>query len=506
MISPILYALGVLAIAAYCLIFFGLAVFGAHRYWLVHRYFRGRPEPDLPPPLPAVLPVVTVQLPLYNERYVARRLLEAAGRIDYPAERLHLQILDDSDDDTSRIVEEVAAELRHTGIRVDHLRRPLRTGYKAGALAYGLERTDARLVAVFDADFVPQPDFLRKTVGYFSDPAVGMVQTRWTHINERYSLLTRIEAMMLNGHFVMEHGGRHRGGCFFNFNGTAGVWRRETIEDAGGWQGDTVTEDLDLSYRAQLAGWKFIYCPKVESPSELPVQMSSFKNQQQRWTRGASQTARKLLGRLWKAPLPLAQKLEGTAHLLGNVPYVLMVGLALLLLPVYWLRDRWNLGWVMWVDLPMLVAGTFALASFYANSERELAASPWRALGRLPALMALGVGLSINNAGAAIDGFRKPGGEFVRTPKYRIESGRDSWRSKGYRPRRQVWIPALETVMLGYLALTAVFAFAAGLWWAVPFLLLFVGGYSWVVIETLFGSGRWSAPATSADPQPGRAT
>lgn len=497
---------GALMIGAYCLIFFGLAIFGAHRYWLVHRYFRtgetSAPSPSLPDPAPEVL----VQLPLYNERYVAQRLLEAMGRLDYPRDRLRIQVLDDSDDATTSIVEEAAEHLRREGWRVDHVRRPDRTGYKAGALAYGLDHADAELIAIFDADFVPAPDFLRRTVGHFADPAVGMVQTRWTHINPGYSLLTRIQAMMLNGHFVMEHGGRHRGGCFFNFNGTAGIWRREAIQSAGGWQGDTVTEDLDLSYRAQLAGWRFLYRPDVESPSELPVQMSAFKNQQQRWTRGASQTARKLIGRLWRAPIPLARKVEGTLHLFGNTPYVLMVLLAALLLPVYWLRDRWNLGWVIWVDLPMLVAGTFALASFYANAERELGASPWRALARLPVLMALGVGLSINNAWAALDGFRTPGGEFVRTPKYRIESEGDSWRTKAYLPRRQAWIPLLETAMLIYLTLTAAFVLGAGLWWALPYLLLFIAGYAWVVAQTLLASPWWTTLATLAGPRPRRAT
>lgn len=506
MTPSFLNLLGGLAIAAYCLIFFGLAVFGAHRYWLVHRYFQGPPSPRVPPPMPTPLPEVTIQLPVYNERYVAHRLIEAVGKIDYPAERLHIQILDDSDDATPRVVEEALAPLRAAGLRVDHLRRPQRTGYKAGALAYGLEHSTSEFIAVFDADFVPQPGFLRQTMGHFTNPAVGMVQTRWTHINEAYSLLTRIEAMMLNGHFVMEHGGRSRGGCFFNFNGTAGIWRRRAIEDAGGWQGDTVTEDLDLSYRAQLAGWSFIYCPEVESPSELPVQMASFKNQQQRWTRGASQTARKLIRRIWKEPLPFARKLEGTFHLVGNTPYVLIVGLAALMLPVYWLRDRWALGWVMWIDLPMLLAGTFALASFYANAERELGGSPWRALARLPALMALGVGLSINNAWAAFDGLRRPGGEFIRTPKYRIETPADTWRRKGYGPRRQTWIPALEVLMLVYLVLTAAFALASGLWWALPFLLLFVGGYGWVVFETLRALRQGEELRSAVNPQPGRAT
>lgn len=498
--------LAITLVAAYCLTFLGLAVFGAHRYWLVHRYFHSRRTPGPAPPLPDPLPDVLLQLPLYNERYVAERLLRAVGRMDYPPDRLTIQVLDDSTDDTSRVIEEAAAELRREGRRVDHVRRPDRSGYKAGALAFGLERSDAPYVAIFDADFIPPPDFLRRTLPRFADPRIGMVQSRWGHINAGYSLLTRIEAMMLDGHFVIEHGARFRSGCFFNFNGTAGVWRRTAIDEAGGWQGDTVTEDLDLSYRAQLAGWRFAYCPEVESPSELPVQMAAFKNQQHRWTKGASQTARKLLRPLWRSHLPFTVKLEGTFHLLGNVTYLLMVVLAVLLLPVYWLRQRSGFGWLVAVDLPMLIAGTFALASFYANAQRELRRSPWAALARLPLLMALGAGLALNNAWAGVEGWFRPGGEFIRTPKYRIESPQDSWRDKAYAVRRRRWLPVLEAVMLLYLAATLGFALHARLWSALPFLFLFVGGYGYIVALTAAGTGLARSGSVAADASPGRAS
>lgn len=499
-------ALSVALLLAYCLTFFGLAVFGAHRFWLVHRYFHPRRAPAPPSPLPDPLPDVLVQLPIYNERYVAQRALAAIGRFDYPRDRVTIQILDDSTDETTTLLEQTASALRRDGWRVDHLRRTGREGFKAGALAHGLEQNPAPFIAIFDADFVPPPDFLRRTLPCFTDPGVGLVQSRWGHINAEYSLLTRIQALMLDGHFVIEHGGRFRSACFFNFNGTAGVWRRRAIIDAGGWQGDTVTEDLDLSYRAQLAGWRFVYAPDLESPAELPVQLAALRNQQHRWTKGASQTARKLLGPIWRAPLPIHVKLEAAFHLLGNLPYLLMVALVLLLLPVYWLRHRHGFDWVIAVDLPMLVAGTFALASFYANARRELHRSPWLALALLPPLMALGAGLSLNNAWAAIEGWISRGGEFVRTPKYRIESPADSWRHKAYAARRQRVIPLLETLFLAYLILTLAFALSAGLWWALPFLVLFVGGYGYVVALTFVGQASAPSGPPLADPAAGRAS
>lgn len=499
----LLYSVAIILVSLYCLLFAGLALFGFHRYWLVHRFYRHHDAVPTRPDLPGDLPTVLVQLPLFNERYVAERLLRAAANIDYPRDKLSIQVLDDSTDATVAKVEAIVAELQASGVPIQHVRRPERTGFKAGALAYGLGLDSSELVAVFDADFIPQRDFLLQTVGHFCDPGVGMVQTRWGNLNADYSTLTKIQAMMLDGHFVMEHGGRSRSGCFFNFNGTAGIWRRKAIDEAGGWVADTVTEDLDLSYRAQLEGWRFVYRPDVETPSELPVNILAFKTQQERWTRGATQTAKKLLGRVWRSQLPFACKVESSFHLLGNFSYVLMVGLALLLFPVYALRHHFGIDWVFWVDIPMLAAGTLALAAFYANAQREVGKSPWQGILRLPLLMGLGMGMSLNNARAVLEGWFQSGGEFVRTPKYRIESRGDEWRAKSYRPQRQRWNPVMEAALLLYLIATAVYSIYQGLWWTVPFLCIFVGGYGYVTVLT-FMESSWLAgtKSKSAPPEP----
>ena len=294
-----------------------LAAYGLHRYWLVYSYVKYRN--NLPPavPDPAEWPRVTVQLPIYNERYVIERLIETVARFDYPGEKLEIQVLDDSTDETQQVARACVERYQALGLRIQYLHRDNREGYKAGALAEGLKAASGEFIAIFDADFLPPADFLRRTVPYFGDAAsrIGMVQTRWTYLNRHYSALTEVESILLDGHFVIEHGARARSGCFFNFNGTAGVWRRAAIEDAGGWQHDTLTEDTDLSYRAQLRGWQFYYLPHIECPSELPVEMNGFKAQQARWAKGLVQTAKKILPRVLRADLPGAVKTEAVFHL-----------------------------------------------------------------------------------------------------------------------------------------------------------------------------------------------
>lgn len=480
-----------LVIGLYCAIFFALAVIGAHRFWLVQRYFKYQRNQPREQPMPDDPPTVLIQLPIYNERYVAERVIRAIARIEYPRERLTIQVIDDSTDETTDLAARVVEELRSGGVPIEHLRRPDRKGFKAGALEWAMKQSEAELIAIFDADFIPGADFLKRTVGHFADARVGMVQARWAHLNERYSLLTRIQCIMLDGHFVIEHGARNRSGAFFNFNGTAGVWRREAIEDAGGWEHDTLTEDLDLSFRAQLKGWRFIFRPDVTAPSEVPVNMLAFKTQQHRWTKGAMQTARKMLGRIWRAPIGAACKIEATLHLLSNLSYVMMLALALLLWPVYAIRLQYGVHWVFWVDIPMLIAGTGALASFYANAQREMGRSPWRAVAYLPALMALGMGMAVNNAAAAVEGMFSPGGEFVRTPKYSVQVKGELWRQKQYRGRRQILVPVIEAGMFGYMAMTARYCAVNELWWPMPFLALFIAGFGCVS----FATARLSGPA-----------
>ncbi|HEX4965131.1 MAG TPA: glycosyltransferase [Thermoanaerobaculia bacterium] len=469
-----------------------LSFYGLHRLWMVMLYLRTRkrlarmPEP---PSDPQSWPVVTVQLPLYNEMYVAERLIDAVCAIDYPAGRLEIQVLDDSTDETTEIVARVVAAHREKGVDVHHIHRTDRTGFKAGALVGGLAQARGELLAIFDADFVPNPDFLRRAVPFFADPGLGMVQGRWAHINRSYSLLTRVEAILLDGHFMIEHRARNRTGCFFNFNGTAGIWRREAIESSGGWEHDTLTEDLDLSYRAQLKGWRFLYLPELTVPSELPVDASGFKSQQYRWAKGAVQTGRKLIGQVIAAPLPLRIKLEALIHLTNNVSYPLMVVLAALIFPAMVLRRGTSTEMLLLVDLPMFLSATASVLTFYLMS--QVAAGPgWsKEIRFLPALMAVGIGLSLNNARAVMSGFFHDGGTFHRTPKYRIEARGQSWLTKSYRAGSDPTRGAEALFTLYFLGVT-IYAFKAGMWMSIPFLYLFVQGFGYMAVLSYLPSLR----------------
>ncbi|MBI4486805.1 MAG: glycosyltransferase, partial [Acidobacteria bacterium] len=414
-----------LTLAAYFFVLIILAVYGWHRYYLVYLYLSNRDKEPKPGPALDPLPVVTLQLPLYNEMYVADRLIDAVCRIDYPRELLEIQVLDDSTDETQDIASLAVRRGGAQGIDIKYLHRHNRTGYKAGALEEGLKSASGEFVGIFDADFIPARDFLQRLMPHFTDPDVGMVQARWGHINADYSLLTKIQAILLDGHFILEHGGRHRSGRFFNFNGTAGVWRRTAVEDAGGWQHDTLTEDLDLSYRAQLRGWRFVFVPDVIAPAEVPVEMNAFKSQQHRWAKGSIQTCRKLLPRILRSNLPLAVKTEAFFHLTANFNYILMCVLSLLMFPS--MVIRYNMGWyeMLLIDIPLFFAATFSFCNFYMVCQREIHAD-WRArIKYLPFLMSVGIGLSVNNARAVIEAlFDKPS-EFARTPKYCIEAEAD---------------------------------------------------------------------------------
>ena len=459
-----------------------LAIYGLHRALLLALYRRHRLAPA-PPAAPARWPRVTVQLPLYNELYVAPRLLEAACRLDYPRELLEIQVLDDSDDETSTVLALLTARWRARGVDVLHLRRAERTGYKAGALAAGLETATGELIAVFDADFVPPPGFLRAALPWFAKRRVGMVQTRWEHLNRRQSLLTRVQAMLLDGHFLIEHTARQRSGRLWNFNGTAGVWRRDALIDAGGWQHDTLTEDLDLSYRAQLRGWRFVYLPDVAVPSELPASIAALKTQQYRWAKGSIQTARKLLGSVLASTEPWWSKLEACIHLSANGTYLLMVLLAMLVFPAMLARrdgEQWKL---LAIDLPLFAGATASIVAYYLESQRISPRGERRPLRLLPALFGLGIGLSLNNARAVVSGLGRRGGAFVRTPKYRDgERGRPR-RNTIYRAAASPTV-ALEAAFAIYFLIAVAAAVRLGMWLTVPFLALFLNGYGWVSLLT----------------------
>jgi cellulose synthase/poly-beta-1,6-N-acetylglucosamine synthase-like glycosyltransferase len=475
---------------AYFGLLFLLACYGTHRWYMVRLYLRHRGGVPRPSQRLETPPRLTVQLPLYNELYVARRLIEAVCRLDYPSDRLEIQVLDDSTDETRALVAEVVAEKRVAGVDIVHLHRQDRRGFKAGALDAGLRVAKGELIAVFDADFVPEPDFARTLIDHFADPQVGMVQARWGHLNTRHSALTRIQSMLLDGHFIIEHTARNRSGRFFNFNGTAGVWRRETILDAGGWQHDTLTEDLDLSYRAQMRGWRFVYNPETVAPAELPVEMAAFKSQQHRWAKGSIQTARKLLPTLLRSRLPLRIKAEAVVHLTANLGYPLMVGLALLVVPSVWLRSGVSPWMILAIDLPIFTASSLSVAAFYLVAHREAGGSLRGMLRWIPFLMAVGIGLSINNSRAVLEAVGGHQSEFKRTPKYNLGHGQGV-ASRRYRGRvtRDTWI---ELTLALYFTIAIAATAAAGIWGAVPFLLLFQIGYGYTAILTFSQAARRS--------------
>src|SRR6187397_1199653 len=378
----------------------------------------------------ASLPVVTIQLPIYNEMYVADRLIDVVCQLDYPRELLEIQVLDDSTDETRSVAERAVRRNAAQGIDIKYLHRTDRTGYKAGALEAGMKVANGRFIAIFDADFIPTTDFLRRTVPFFADPKVAMVQARWGHINEDYSLLTKVQAILLDAHFVLEHGARNRSGCFFNFNGTAGIWRRDAIVDAGGWQHDTLTEDLDLSYRAQLRGWRFQFLPDLVTPAEVPVEMNAFKSQQHRWAKGSIQTCRKVLPYVLLSDLPLKVKVEAFFHLTANFNYLLMIVLSLLMFPA--MVVRYEMGWneMLLIDIPLFMAATLSVFNFYLISQREVYPDWKSRVKDLPMVLAVGIGLAVNNSKAVIEAMLGRESAFIRTPKYGIERTRDDWQHK----------------------------------------------------------------------------
>ncbi len=360
-----------LTLVSYFFVLSILGIYGWHRYFIVYQYLKHKDQVPGPPPPVSEWPVVTIQLPIYNEMYVVDRLVDSICAIDYPSELLEIQVLDDSTDETREIAELAVRRQAARGFDIKYIHRTNRVGYKAGALEDGLQSARGEFIAIFDADFLPPSDFLRRTVPYFWDSKLAVVQARWGHLNQSYSLLTKVQAILLDGHFVLEHGGRNRSGCFFNFNGTAGVWRREAIVDAGGWQHDTLTEDLDLSYRAQLRGWKFKFLPDLVTPAEVPVEMNAFKSQQHRWAKGSIQTCRKVLPYVLLSDLPLKVKAEAFFHLTANFNYLLMIVLSALMFPA--MIVRYEMGWseMLLIDIPLFAAATFSVFNFYMMSQRE---------------------------------------------------------------------------------------------------------------------------------------
>ena len=494
-----------LLVASYVTILALVAFYGFHRYELVYLYVKHRHDGYLPKEQFAELPHVTVQLPMFNEDTVAERIIRASCAIDYPLDKLEIQVIDDSTDHSADIARKAVADMAAKGYPIKYLHRDNREGYKAGALAAAMKEATGEFIAIFDADFVPPKDILYNTINYFTEPKIGMVQVRWDHLNREASLLTKAQAIFLDGHFVIEHTARNRSGRFMHFNGTAGVWRRTTIEDGGGWQHDTLTEDLDLSYRCQLKGWQFVYLPQFSAPAELPPEMIAFKQQAHRWTKGSMQTGIKLLPRILRSHLPKSVKWEAWFHLTNTIVYPLMVLLTLLMYPTFFnvfspFKEK---SWGQYIfSFSLFVLATCSASTFFAFGQKELFGKQagWRSLLYMPVLMALGVGVSINNTKAVFEAIwsaiTKKTSEFVRTPKYGVTgAGRHKSRRESMFTMKRLMLPIIEIAMGCYMAscLWISFWYQCGIlpgsdksgWASVPFLLIFTGGYFYVGFGSL---------------------
>ena len=479
-----------------------LALYGIHRYTLCYQYFKHRKNYDPNPPCHFDdLPLVTVQLPIFNEQFVIDRLIEAVCAMDYPKEKLEIQVLDDSTDETQEVAAETVARYAALGHPIVYIHRTNRHGYKAGALDAGLKVAKGEFVAIFDADFVPPTDWIMKVIHHFAEPEIGMVQTRWTYLNRDYSTLTQIEAILLDGHFVLEHGARVRSGEFFNFNGTAGMWRLKAISDGGGWQHDTLTEDTDLSYRSQMAGWKFKYLPEVECPSELPIEMTAFKTQQARWAKGLIQTSIKVLPQVFRSNMSRRNKIEAVYHLTANLSYPLMIVMTALLMPA--MICRFYQGWfqMLLIDVPLFTASTFSIAVFYVVSQRILFPNNWmKTFFYLPLLMALGIGLTVTNTKAVMEALFGIKSAFVRTPKFRVAKKGEKSQAAKYR-KRLILAPWIELLIGCYFFLAILYTFSNHNYFTAPFLILFVIGYWYTGLMSLLQGRfeRWRTGGANTD-------
>ncbi len=471
-------------VVALCILF----AFGLHGLVMVYYYHKTKSLKQPEAGRPEELPIVTIQLPLYNEMYVVERLIEAVCALDYPRDRMEIQVLDDSTDDTVTANKSLVEAYAEQGFDIKYVHRVNREGYKAGALKNGMQEARGEFIAIFDADFVPKPDFLHQTIPHFHNPKTGMVQTRWEHLNEEYSFLTRAQALALDGHFVIEQQVRNKAGFFINFNGTAGIWRKSCILDAGNWQPDTLAEDLDLSFRAQLRGWQFVFLNDVTSPAELPADINSLKTQQFRWTKGAVEAALKLLPAVWRSSMPLRVKLEGTVHLTSNIVFPFILVVAMLNIPMVLIK---HLSEGREYDDLFAMMSIFVIASistflFYLHAQRAIHLDWRRRLLLFPVFLAGSMGLAVNNSKAVFEALFGKKTEFKRTPKYKIVDANDDWRTKKNDLAKKIGIEVIIE-----LALAAYFfvGICASLYYleiaAIPFQLMFLTGFATVGILSL---------------------
>ena len=470
-----------------------MSIYGVNRYYTIYLFKKHRHDKTYPQSEFKKLPRVTIQLPIFNEKYVVERLIDYVVNIRYPRQLLEIQVLDDSIDETREIARKKCLEKKKEGFNIKYIHREDRTGFKAGALANGMKLTKGEFIAVFDADFLPPEDFLERTIHYFTDEKIGMIQARWDHVNRRYSMLTECQSILLDGHFMIEHTARYRSGRFFNFNGTAGIWRKKTIADAGGWQHDTLTEDLDLSYRAQLKGWNFIYLPDLTVPAELPIEMTAFKSQQFRWAKGSIQTFLKLNGRLLKADIPLRIKVESFFHLGANFMYALMVLLTVLMPVILVIRFERGYKHLAFLDIPIFICATLSVFMFYFYTEYVVIKETMSVQNRsatkpllyLPFVVAIGIGLCINNTKAVLEAVMHKQSPFNRTPKYNVlDSGSNtvSERVKHlfgnvYRTKKLDVVTIIEFILAVYMSFAVYFTYTNDLYLSLPLIVLFQIGF-----------------------------
>ena len=431
-----------------------ICLFSLAQFNLSWHYLRSKKRQDEQEDALIEFPNVTVQLPIFNEKYVVERLIDAVCKLDYPLDKLTIQVLDDSNDETVQVIAEKVTFYQNKGIHIEHLRRPERIGYKAGALQYGLEQTSSEYLAIFDADFIPHPDFLIRTLPKFSHEKIGMVQTKWSHLNKDYGLLTKIQAFWLDAHFTVEQKGREQAGSFINFNGTAGVWKKSCIEDAGGWQHDTLTEDLDLSYRAQLKGWKFIYREEIESPAELPVVIPAIKSQQYRWNKGAAETARKTLGKVLRSSIGWNHKLRAIFHLLNSSVFLLLLIAAVLSIPMLYIKE-YNPDLKLIFDLgSIFVVGFLAMGFFYwVSAKATHPAYTFRYfITNFPVFLAFSMGMALHNSIAVMEGYLGIKTPFIRTPKFNVKNKKDRWQGNQYLKIALTPVTFFEGILAAYFA------------------------------------------------------
>ena len=456
-----------------------LLLFGSHGFIMIyyhHKYKKNEPKQKFD----NGEDLVTIQLPLYNELYVVERLIDAVCEIDYPKDQLDIQVLDDSTDETVDLVAKLVKAKQAEGFDIYHVRRNSRQGFKAGALKEGLKTAKGKYVAIFDADFIPKKDFFKNTLKYFYNDKVGMVQTRWEHLNEDYSLLTKIQALALDGHFVIEQTVRNKAGFFINFNGTGGVWKKECIEDAGNWNADTLTEDLDLSYRAQLRGWKFVFLRDVTTPAELPAEMNALKAQQFRWTKGAVETAKKILPLVWRSKIPMRVKLQSTFHLTNNIvfPFILLAGI--LNVPLIFIKNSGPY-WGFFNFMAIFVVAFISSFMFYLFSQKDIYTDWQKKIALFPLFMAGSMGFALNNTRAVIEGLMSRKSEFVRTPKFKVVTKGDKAVKNKYSGHVKIQPSAVVELLLALYCLIGVIA---SIYFmeiaALPFQLMFFLGFACV--------------------------